>query len=72
MVKLGRRCFQRSTALRYRATAVFGDSTVMFERAVVIGLRVLEGLFFVGLIGCAVVVCISWISIFKTGFSKKD
>lgn len=30
----------------------------------------LEGLFFTGLAGCVLVVIISWISIFKTGFSK--
>lgn len=34
--------------------------------------RIIEGMFFVGLVGCAVVVVISWISIFRTGFSKKD
>ena len=31
-----------------------------------------EIMFFIGLVGCAVVVFISWISIFKTGFSKDD
>lgn len=33
-------------------------------------LRVLEVLFFAGLGGCVLVVVISWVSIFKTGFSK--
>jgi len=36
------------------------------------GIELLEVLFFTGLIGCAVVVVISWISIFKSGFSDKD
>ena len=31
-----------------------------------------EVLFFTGLAGCVLVVVISWISIFKTGFSKSD
>ena len=31
-----------------------------------------EILFFVGLAGCVLVVVISWISIFKTGFSKSN
>ena len=32
----------------------------------------LEFMFFTGLIGCASVVIISWISIFKSGFSRED
>jgi hypothetical protein len=31
-----------------------------------------EALFFTGLIGCAFVVVFSWISIFKTGFTRED
>ena len=31
---------------------------------------VVEALFFIGLIGCTTVVFISWISIFKSGFSS--
>jgi len=34
--------------------------------------RLLEDLFFVGLVGCALVVIISWISIFRSGFSGTD
>ncbi len=30
----------------------------------------LEWLFFLGLAGCVLVVCVSWVSIFKSGFSK--
>jgi len=33
-------------------------------------LRAIEVMFFTGLVGCAVVVVISWVSIVKTGFSK--
>jgi hypothetical protein len=32
----------------------------------------LEMMFFTGLAGCALVVMISWISIFKEGFRKDD
>jgi len=31
--------------------------------------RVIEIMFFTGIVGCALVVVISWISIFKDGFS---
>lgn len=31
--------------------------------------HILEGMFFVGIIGCAIAVVVSWISIFKEGFS---
>ena len=34
--------------------------------------RSLEVMFFMGLTGCSLVVVISWISIFKSGFSDKD
>jgi hypothetical protein len=33
---------------------------------------VLEVMFFTGLVGCALVVVVSWISIFKSGFSDAD
>jgi hypothetical protein len=36
------------------------------------GIELLEVIFFTGLIGCAVVVVISWVSIFKSGFSDKN
>lgn len=35
-----------------------------------IAVKVIEVLFFTGLVGCACVVIISWISIFKEGFSN--
>lgn len=37
-----------------------------------LAVRIVEILFFTGLVGCACVVIISWISIFKEGFSSKD
>lgn len=33
------------------------------------GIRTLEFIFFTGLAGCAVVVVVSWVSIFRSGFS---
>jgi hypothetical protein len=35
-------------------------------------IRVMEGLFFAGLSGCALVVVLSWISILRSGFTSKD
>ena len=35
-------------------------------------MKLIEILFFAGLIGCAVTVLISWVSIFKEGFSNDD
>jgi hypothetical protein len=35
-------------------------------------MRFLEGAFFTGLIGCVLVVVISWISIFSTGFRRGE
>jgi hypothetical protein len=37
----------------------------------VLAMRIVEILFFTGLIGCAVVVVVSWVSIFKEGFSDR-
>jgi hypothetical protein len=44
----------------------------MVLKVEVLAMRVLEVMFFTGLVGCALVVIISWISIFKSGFSDKD
>ena len=44
----------------------------MFHSLLVFATKVVEVLFFVGIIGCVLVVTISWISIFKEGFSKTD
>lgn len=35
-------------------------------------MRLLEGLFFIGLAGCSAAVVFSWISIFTSGFSNRD
>ena len=35
----------------------------------ILAMRLIEILFFAGLIGCTMVVLISWISIFREGFS---
>jgi len=44
----------------------------MFHSIVVLATKIIEVLFFVGIVGCLLVVTISWISIFKEGFSKTD
>jgi hypothetical protein len=42
----------------------------MANSLMVLATRIVEALFFTGLIGCVFVVIISWVSIFKEGFSK--
>lgn len=49
---------------------VVRDSMTMLDKAVIVGFDILEGLFFTGLVGCSMVVVISWISIAKSGFSE--
>jgi hypothetical protein len=44
----------------------------MLYRLMVWLFGVLEVMFFTGLVGCSLVVVISWVSIFKEGFSDKD
>ncbi len=44
----------------------------MSHSILVLATKIIEVLFFVGLVGCVLVVAISWISIFKEGFSKAD
>ena len=44
----------------------------MLDRMILWMFRVLAVMFFTGLIGCAAVVIISWISIFQSGFTNKD
>ena len=41
----------------------------MTHSMMVLAVRLVEIMFFSGLIGCTLVVLISWISIFKEGFS---
>ena len=43
----------------------------MMLKLAVSGMHLLVVLFFTGLIGCALVVTVSWVSIFKEGFSDK-
>jgi hypothetical protein len=42
----------------------------MVDRIVVVFFRVIEYVFFTGLFGCAVVVAVSWVSIFRDGFTR--
>ena len=44
----------------------------MAHKLVLWCMRAVEIIFFTGVIGCAIVVMISWVSIFKAGFSKDD
>jgi hypothetical protein len=44
----------------------------MLAKLVVLGVHVIEVMFFTGLVGCVLVVVISWISIFKGGFSDRN
>lgn len=37
----------------------------------VLAMRIIQWLFFIGLIGCALVIVVSWVSIFKDGFSDR-
>lgn len=41
----------------------------MAHPLMILAMRVIEILFFTGIVGCALVVVISWVSIFKDGFS---
>ena len=45
---------------------------VMTFKLMVWSLYLIEIMFFTGLIGCAVAVGFSWVSIFKSGFTDKD
>jgi len=44
----------------------------MFVRFAAWIMQIIELIFFIGLMGCAFVVILSWISIVKEGFSRKD
>jgi hypothetical protein len=41
----------------------------MVAKLVLLGVHAIEVMFFTGLLGCALVVVISWISIFKSDFA---
>lgn len=44
----------------------------MHDKLILWGFKILEVMFFAGLIGCTGVVIVSWVSIFKSGFSDRD
>jgi hypothetical protein len=44
----------------------------MLYSLLLLATKVVEVLFFVGIVGCVLVVTISWISIFKEGLSNSD
>ena len=44
----------------------------MINNFAIWAMRFVEGAFFTGLIGCILVVAISWVSIFRTGFRRGD
>jgi len=44
----------------------------MFHSLLVLATKVVEVLFFVGILGCVLVVTISWVSIFREGFKNSD
>lgn len=44
----------------------------MAHSLMLLATKIVEVLFFVGLVGCVLVVTISWVSIFKEGFSNRD
>jgi hypothetical protein len=44
----------------------------MAHSLMLLATKIVVVLFFVGLVGCVLVVAISWVSIFKEGFSKTD
>ena len=39
---------------------------------IVIGARILEAMFFTGLVGCAAVVAISWVSVIRSSFTTGE
>jgi hypothetical protein len=43
----------------------------MSLKLILVAAHILEGMFFIGIIGCAVAIAVSWVSIFKDGFSDK-
>ncbi len=48
------------------------EQTTMSPTVLIVGARILEGMFFTGLAGCAIVVVLSWISVSRSGFSSND
>jgi hypothetical protein len=44
----------------------------MADKIITFVARVLEVMFFTGLVGCALMIIVSWIEIFSDGFSDDD
>ena len=44
----------------------------MLHSLLVLATKIVEVMFFVGIVGCVLVVTISWVSIFKEGFRTSD
>lgn len=44
----------------------------MLHSLMVLATKIVEVLFFVGIVGCVLVVTISWVSIFREGFKNTD
>lgn len=44
----------------------------MLHSVLVLATKLVEVLFFVGIVGCVLVVAISWVSIFREGFRNSD
>jgi hypothetical protein len=77
-------CVDDERHIRLRLTLTFMDEVsavcrglvrsvvVMTFKLMVWSLYLIEIMFFTGLIGCAVAVGFSWVSIFKSGFTDKD
>jgi hypothetical protein len=44
----------------------------MLHSLLVLATKIVEAMFFIGIVGCVLVVTISWVSIFKEGFRTSD
>lgn len=44
----------------------------MLHSVLVLATKVVEIMFFAGIVGCVLVVTISWVSIFREGFKNSD
>lgn len=43
---------------------------MLLDRLIPVGFHILEAMFFVGAIGCLIVIVVAWIEIFVEGFSE--
>ena len=44
----------------------------MADKLILITARILEVMFFTGLVGCSIMIIVSWIEIFSEGFAPDD